>query len=201
MNGFVDWMGAQADESYPPPPTDAPQTVAAQTDNYASKEANPAFDLLQTLPAHNFPAASPPEAQPNAAEPQAYEDSFDRNPHLWRYRDRTVALLRRYMRLALETGRLPSFIGREMFRARVTRYTATSFEDRVIFVHDVEGCLLRLDPFDQGIITRLILQEHDHDKASRLLHCARKTIERRLPELLDELTEQFLELKLLAELP
>lgn len=197
MNGFVDWIGAQADESYPPPgAADVPQTIAPQTDNYTSKESSPSLDLWQTLPAHNFPASLP-----NASEPEAYENALDRNPDLWRYRDRTVALLRRYMRLALETGRLPSFIGREMFRARVTKYTATSFEDRVIFVHDVEACLLRLDPFDQGIITRMILQEHGLISAARLLHCARQTIARRLPELLDELTEQFLELKLLAELP
>src|SRR5579872_4845068 len=37
------------------------------------------------------------------------------NPDLWLYRDRTVALLRRYMRLSIEVGRMPSLLGREFF--------------------------------------------------------------------------------------
>jgi hypothetical protein len=63
------------------------------------------------------------------------------NPDLWLYRERTVALLKRYLRLSVEVGRLPSLLGREFFRARVTSYRMASFEDAVIFVHDVEHCL------------------------------------------------------------
>ena len=63
------------------------------------------------------------------------------------YRGRTVAMLRRYMRYSIETGRLPSLLGRESFRAKVTSYTVVTFEDRVIFVHDMEKCLDRLDEF------------------------------------------------------
>jgi len=36
------------------------------------------------------------------------------------YRGRTMALLRRYFRMSLDIGRLPSVLGREFFRARVT---------------------------------------------------------------------------------
>jgi hypothetical protein len=68
-------------------------------------------------------------------------------------------------------------------------------------VHDVERCLERLAPFDQKIISRIVLQEYDHERAARALHCTRKTIERRLPELLDELSEVFLEVRLLVPLP
>lgn len=142
------------------------------------------------LPVHNFPTA--------LVEEKARECAQDRNPDIWLYRDRTIILLKRYMRLALETGRLPSIFGRELFRAKVTAYTGTSFEDRVIFVHDVEKCLERLDPFDRGMIARVLLQEHDHEQAARLLHCTRKTIERRMPELLDELSEEFLKVGLLS---
>jgi hypothetical protein len=42
---------------------------------------------------------------------------------LWPYRRRTVALLRRYARASVEVGRLPSLLGREFFRTRVTSYT------------------------------------------------------------------------------
>lgn len=105
------------------------------------------------------------------------------------------------MRLSMEAGRLPSVIGREFFRAKITSYTSATFEDRVIFVHDVETCLERLARFDQGIIARVVLQEHDHERAARLLQCTRKTIERRLPELLDELSEELLRVRLLVPLP
>jgi DNA-directed RNA polymerase specialized sigma24 family protein len=102
------------------------------------------------------------------------------------------------MRLSLETGRLPSVIGRELFRAKITAYTAATFEDRVIFVHDVEKCLEQLAPFDQKIIARVVLQEHNHERAAAILHCTRKTIERRLPEVIDELSEEFLRIRLLS---
>ena len=70
-------------------------------------------------------------------------------------------MLRRYMRYSIETGRLPSLLGREFFRAKVTSYTVVTFEDRVIFVHDMEKCLDRLDEFSRQLIARHILQEHD----------------------------------------
>ena len=54
------------------------------------------------------------------------------------YRRRTVALLRRYFRASVEVGRLPSLLGREFFRSRVTSYTMRNFEDVVIFVTDME---------------------------------------------------------------
>ena len=58
---------------------------------------------------------------------------------MWPYRDRTVALLRRYARASVEVGRLPSLLGREYFRAKVSSYPMTSFEDIVIFVHDMDN--------------------------------------------------------------
>jgi hypothetical protein len=36
-----------------------------------------------------------------------------------------------------------------------------TFEDRVIFVHDMEKCLDRLDESSRQLIARHILQEHD----------------------------------------
>ena len=77
-------------------------------------------------------------------------------------------MLRRYMRYSIETGRLPSMLGREFFRAKVTSYTVVTFEDRVIFVHDMEKCLERLDEFSRQLIARHILQEHDQAATGRL---------------------------------
>ncbi|MGB8113107.1 MAG: hypothetical protein WCF22_05015 [Candidatus Sulfotelmatobacter sp.] len=158
--------------------------------------------LRQPLPAHTFPSRRDTEQGAEAADTELYaSEDWDRDPDLWLYRKKTTALLRRYMRWSLEAGRVPSLLGRELFRARITAYTATTFEERVIFLHDVEGCLERLKGFDRQIVARVVLQEHDHDAAARILQCDRKTIERRLPELIDELTETFLRAELLEKLP
>lgn len=115
------------------------------------------------------------------------------NPDLWLYRDRTVAMLRRYMRLSVEVGRLPSLLGREFFRTRVTSYHVATFEDTVIFVHDVERTLGRLDSFSQKLIAKIVLQEYTRDETARLLGCWRRTVGRRYEEALDRLSEMFLE--------
>jgi hypothetical protein len=47
-------------------------------------------------------------------------------------------------------------------------------------------------------MVRVIMQEHNYDKAAYLLHCSRKTIQRRVPEVLDLLSEYFLEVGLLV---
>ena len=125
------------------------------------------------------------------------EEVLDRNPDIWLYRDRTVALLRRYLRYSLETGRLPSILGCEFFRTTVTSYSVVTFEDRVVFAHDVEAALQRLDDFSRQVIARVVLQEHSHEAAAKLLHCSRKTIQRKLPAGLDQLSEIFLTIGLL----
>ena len=113
------------------------------------------------------------------------------------YRGRTVAMLRRYMRYSIETGRLPSLLGREFFRAKVTSYTVATFEDRVIFVHDMEKCLARLDDFSQQLIARHILQEHDQAATAKLLHCTERTVRTYMPVVLDLLVEILLDVGLM----
>ncbi|HEV7220214.1 MAG TPA: hypothetical protein VGN39_15180 [Terriglobales bacterium] len=120
---------------------------------------------------------------------------------LWLYRDRTVGILRRYMRLSIEVGRLPSLLGREFFRTRVTSYRVSTFEDAVIFVHDVEKVLERLNAFDKELIGRIVLQDYSQDDAARLMNCGRRTLVRRFPEVLDQISESFLDGGLLRRLP
>ena len=119
------------------------------------------------------------------------------DPGLWIYRQRTAALLQRYFRLSLEIGRLPSVLGREFFRTRFNQRQNVSFEDAVIFVHDVERCLEKLDVFSQEVLVWVVLQGYSQEEASRLLGCARRTVLRHLPEALDRLSEILLEARLL----
>jgi Sigma-70, region 4 len=106
-------------------------------------------------------------------------------------------MLRRYMKYSIETGRLPSLLGREFFRAKVTKYEVVTFEDRVIFVHDMETCLDRLDEFARQVLGRVVLQEYDHEETGRLLGCTRMTVHRKLLEALDELSGILVEVDLL----
>jgi DNA-directed RNA polymerase specialized sigma24 family protein len=149
------------------------------------------------MPAHSFPSRTGVAIEAGTAT----HSSWEGDPDLWIYRNKTTALLRRYMRWSLEAGRVPSLLGRELFRAKISAFTATTFEARVIFLHDVEKCLKKLQGFDGQLIARVVLQEYDHETAARILQCTRKTLERRLPELIDELSESLLRLDLLERFP
>lgn len=116
------------------------------------------------------------------------------------YRNRTVSMLRRYLRCSLETGRLPSLLGSEFFRAKIRVSARVTFEDRIIFVHDMEKCLQQLDEFSQRLIARHILQEHDCENTARLLRCNEKTVRRLIPLALDQLSEMLLERGLMEKL-
>ncbi len=129
----------------------------------------------------------------------AAELSFD--PDAWLYRERTVALLRRFLRISIEVGRLPSLLGRELFRSKVTSYRMSSFEDAVIFVHDVERALDRLGELPRQLITTIIFQEYTQEEAAQILHCARRTVCREYPAALDRMSEIFLSGGLLNRLP
>ena len=113
----------------------------------------------------------------------------DRERERRTYRGRVVAMLRRYMRYSIETGRLPSLLGREFFRAKVTSYTVSTFE-----------CLDRLDEFSRQLIARHILQEHDRWATAKLLHCNEKTVRRYMPVVLDMLIEILLDVGLMERL-
>lgn len=125
----------------------------------------------------------------------------ERAAELWLYRSRTAALLRRYLRFSIEVGRLPSILGRELFRSKVTSYRMSSFEDAVIFVYDVERALAQLNAFAQLMIATIIFQEYTQDEAAEHLRCARRTICREFPEALDRISEIFLKGGLLNRLP
>ncbi len=150
--------------------------------------------------AENARKAGHPEFEPYGEALYARADDFEYARERRIYRARTVGMLRRYMRYSIETGRLPSLVGREFFRSNVTKYQVTTFEDRVIFVHDVETCLQRLDEFSRQVLGRVVLQEYGHEEAARLLGCTRMTVHRKLLEALDTLTNILLEVELLDPL-
>lgn len=117
------------------------------------------------------------------------------------YRRRTIALLRRYARASVEVGRLPSLLGREFFRTRVTSYTMRNFEDVVIFVADMEKAIEKLSILEKKLLGMNVLEEYSIDEIARMLDCHIKTIRRLLPDALDQLSQILLAGGLMDELP
>lgn len=113
------------------------------------------------------------------------------------YRKHTEALLRRYMRVSLDVGRLPSILSRTVVRGRATCSRIRNFEDAVIFVIDVERCLKRLDMPSQELVARIALQEYTQAETAELTGQSARSIFRKYGESLDQLTAIFLEARLL----
>src|SRR5437660_9336267 len=119
MNHFISRMAAQAER---------PEKAADRlhfpwrTPRQDSEKRIPARKFTGQLPAaHQFPVPSDPGVVDEEAG-AILDDPLDRNPDLRAYRGITVAMLRRYHRFSLETGRLPSLLGCEFFRTKVTSY-------------------------------------------------------------------------------
>jgi hypothetical protein len=209
MTSLVARIAAEAEKTQPARfpanrsnrPTGRPATQFEETNQ----------TLPESLPVHSFAAPlsrqspHPIESKQHFTARSAINTTVRQRPtseelheHEHRtYRGRTVAMLRRYMKYSIETGRLPSLLGREFFRTHVTSYSVGTFEDRVIFVHDMEMCLQRLDEFSRQLIARHILQEHDRWATARLLHCNEKTVRRLTPQALDRLSGILLEMGLM----
>jgi hypothetical protein len=114
------------------------------------------------------------------------------------YRRRTEILLRRYMSVSMDMGRVPSVMRNLEFRGRASSYRIRNFEDAVIFVIDVEKCLKSLDGFSQELIARIALQEYTQAETAELMSQGVRTITRRYAEILDRLTGLFLDRGLLV---
>jgi len=114
-------------------------------------------------------------------------------PELAFYRKYTEAMLHRYLRMSMESGRVPSFLGRSLFRGNVTSYRVKSFEDVVIFCHDVERRLAQLTPLDQQLVKRIGLQQYTLEDTAGMLGLTVRIVLRRYGHVLDRLSVMFLE--------
>jgi len=113
------------------------------------------------------------------------------------YRKYTEGMLRRYMTMSMEQGRVPSLLGRELFRGKVTSYKVHAFDDVVIFVHDMGSCLRQLAPGLRHLIRRIALEGYTHEETAALLGLGLRTVIRKYAEALDKLTRVLLDRKML----
>jgi len=147
-----------------------------------------------TPPRDIWAAGTPADAP--ATEP-ARNRPRQLRPELAFYRKYTESLLRRYVTMSMEAGRVPSLLGKEMFNGKVTNYTVRGFDDVVIFIHDIEACIHKLDDDQQWLIRRIALQQYTQQEASHMLGLKRQTIIRRYDEAMNRLTGILLDVKLL----
>ena len=191
MKDTVEWLAAEADESEELSGDQNPRPVSAKDAETRTGHPEKSEDVQED---------QNPEVEVVAEYATRLENDCDyENERVRRiYRARVVTMLRRYLQYSIETGRLPSLLGREFFRAKVTSYTVVTFEDRVIFVHDMEKCLEKLDEFSRQLIARHILQEHDQEATGRLLGCTERTVRTYVPIVLDLFTEILFDVGLLA---
>jgi hypothetical protein len=117
------------------------------------------------------------------------------------YRKYTEAMLRRYGAMALQKGRVPSLLGRELFRGKVTSYRIHGFDDVIIFVADVERCLKLLTVEQQRLIVRVAVQEYTLAETASMLRWSMRSTQRRYHEALDELTAIFQKRGLMQQVP
>lgn len=113
------------------------------------------------------------------------------------YRPYTRALLRRYFRLAVDLGRLPSILGGLCFRARLSHYRLHTFEDSVIFVHDIERVFERIQRPAMEIVAGVVLLDYSIPEAALRLGITVQRAERRFASALDSLSAALLEAGLL----
>ena len=90
-------------------------------------------------------------------------------------------------------GRLPSILGREFFRAKVSHHAIPSFEDQALFAHDVQKSLLKLKHEELEVITLIGLYGLTYDTAAEMLRLSTGCICARYLEAVARLTQIFLD--------
>ena len=134
------------------------------------------------------------------AEPTSTKHEVKPAVELAFYRKYTESLLRRYLRLSMQAGRVPSLMSREIFRGHVTHYRVHGLEDVVIFCHDMEQRLARLNYTEQQLIKRLVLQQYTRGEAAGMLGMSLSNLLQRYGQAVDRLTGMLLEAGLLNPL-
>ncbi len=125
--------------------------------------------------------------------------AMDPRPEMICFRGQTLAIVRHFFELSCQVGRLPSLLGREFFRSRISHHSIPSFEEQTVFVRDVELCLARLNEEQAEIITLVALYDFSYEEVGSMLHCSPAGINRHFLLAIDSLSEIFLQAKLIFE--
>ncbi|MDE3201946.1 MAG: sigma-70 family RNA polymerase sigma factor [Acidobacteriota bacterium] len=114
------------------------------------------------------------------------------------YRRHTQRMLRRYLYASMQVGRAPSILKDPIGRGWVSSRPVRTFEDAVIFVLDVEGCLKKLGLLEQQLLCRIVLQEYTQAEAATMLGMSARAVSYKFQGALDRLTQLLLKAGLLV---
>jgi hypothetical protein len=145
---------------------------------------------------------SEPKVEPAARkvtrnQPPKQAVAFDPEPEAVCYRGQALAIVRHFFEMSCQLGRLPSILGREFFRAKVSHHAIPSFEDQALFSHDIRQSLAKLDETEMQVLTLVGLYDLNLDEAAEILHWSTGYISQRFGEALARLTQIFLDRGLL----
>ncbi len=116
------------------------------------------------------------------------------------YRKYTEGLLRRYLQLTMEAGRVSSMMGRDVMGGRASSYRIHGFDDAVIFRLDVEKCLRQLERLELEVVRRIAIQEYTQAEAAEFMGLSLRTVGTRYARALDKLTGILLRTRILEPL-
>lgn len=151
-----------------------------------ARAADPAAQLALVAKPQFHPA---PRALPVRPQPQ-----------LAFYRKYTEAMLRRYLKLSMEAGRVSSLIGQDLFRGNVSHCAVSGFDDVVIFVTDVTRCLDTLEPGQRFLVRSIAIEGYTQGETAASRGLPLRSVIRRYTEAIDHLTRLFLDRRMLQEM-
>ena len=141
-----------------------------------------------------------PQFRPARGSKARYDEEYDdARAEVLFFRAQALGIVRHFFEIASQIGRLPSILGREFFRAKVSHHAIPSFEEQAVFVHDVESALARLNESDGELIALVGLFHYSMDDVATMLGRSRSYVAQHFADSVDQLAEIFLETGLLKE--
>lgn len=108
------------------------------------------------------------------------------------FRAHSLKLLRHYLRLSLDYGRIPSVLGGESMRARVSHTRMHTIEDETIFIHDMNRCLEKvLDLEELRLVALIVFMDYTFEEAAAMRQYSIRQTYRMFYDLMDRLTKAF----------
>lgn len=113
------------------------------------------------------------------------------------YRKHTLSLLQRYLVVSTLIGRSPSLFGQLGDRGRTSSYRLRTFEDGIIFAHDVEKAIHQLEPVARAVVIHIALEDYTFEETAVLIDRSRRTVARIYGDAMNRLTAILVEFGLL----
>lgn len=108
------------------------------------------------------------------------------------FRKHTWKLLQHYLRLSLDYGRIPSVLGGESMRARVSHSKVHTIEDDTIFIHDMSRCLEKeLNEEELRLMALVVFVDFTFEEAAANRGYSIRQTYRMFYDLMDRLTRAF----------